>query len=234
MPTHSVLSALIVDDEKPARERLERLIAPIEAIETLGQAANAQEAMQFIEQSAPDLAFLDISMPEINGIQLAEWIQQHYPTVKIIFTTAYDEYALEAFEVNATDYLLKPIRRERLFKAVKKLFPKAASSQYYVIKDGSCTHKISIEDIVFLHADQKYTEVHLKDNIYLSSDSLKEFEQSYPQSFLRIHRSTLINPDFLEGIEQQQQSLHVLLKDTDRSPEVSRRHQAEIKKFLRL
>ncbi|NVJ65068.1 MAG: response regulator transcription factor [Gammaproteobacteria bacterium] len=234
MSSHPKLTALIVDDEKPARDRLQRLLAPIEAVETNAQAENAKQAMQQIEQAVPDLVFLDISMPEISGIQLAEWIQQKYPQVKIIFTTAYDEYALEAFEVNATDYLLKPIRRERLFKAIKKLFPKETSQQFYVLKDGHCTHKIAIDQIIFLHADQKYTEVHLKNNTYLSSDSLKEFEQTYPQHFLRIHRSTLINPQYLTGIQQQQQTMHVLLENTEFSPEVSRRHQADIRKFLKL
>ena len=232
-PTNT-LSVLIVDDEKPARQRLQRLIAPIAILESIGEAANAQEAIELINQQQPDLIFLDISMPTMNGIQLAEWINQHYSRIKIIFTTAYDEYALDAFEVNATDYLLKPIRHERLLKAVKKIIPQQIQEDYYTLKDGQSTHKIVLSDIIFLHADQKYTEIHLANKTYLSSDSLKVFEQTYPSYFLRIHRSTLINQAYLTGIQQQQQSMLVLLKDTQQQPEVSRRHQSTVRKFLKL
>lgn len=227
------LSALIIDDEKPARQRLQRLIAPLELLHLTDQAENAEVAMEKISESQPDLVFLDISMPAMNGIELAQWITKEYPTIKIIFTTAYDEYALDAFEVNATDYLLKPIRRERLLRAVKKLFPAEQQAEHYILKDGNITHKILLNDIIFLHADQKYTEVHLSDKTLLSSDSLKDFEERYPEQLLRIHRSTLINPDLLLGIEQQGSSMLVNLKNTETKPEVSRRHQAQVRKFLK-
>ncbi len=226
------LSVLIVDDEAPARQRLQRLISSIDILHAIGEAENAEFAIQQIQEQQPDLVFLDISMPSMNGIQLANWLSEQYPAVKIIFTTAYDEYALEAFDVNATDYLLKPIRRERLQKAVQKLIP--ASTTFYSIKDGQSTYRLNIQEIIWLHADQKYTEIHTKEKTYLTNDSLKDFEQAYPNTFLRIHRSSLINPKFLQGVEQHQQTMLALLNETDNKPEVSRRHQSDVRNFLKV
>ncbi len=226
------MTCLIIDDEQPARQRLRRLINPIDILEIEGEAADAEEALVMVKENQPDLVFLDISMPNMSGIQLANLLLEKYPKIKIIFTTAYDEYALEAFDVNAIDYLLKPIRRERLFKAVKKLLPEQENEAFYVLKDGNKTLKIAIDEIILLHSDNKYTEVHLMEKTLLSADSLKVFEENYPQKFLRIHRSTLINPKYLKSLEQQQQQMTVTLVSSDITPEVSRRHQAEIKKYL--
>ncbi len=227
------LTALIVDDEKPARDRLKRLLASINVIELIGQAENAEEAMELIKNYQPALVFLDISMPAMNGIQLANWLQQQNFSSQVIFTTAYDEYALEAFEVNAKDYLLKPIRSERLVAAIKKFLPKQNQQPFIVLKDASSTHKVALADIIYLHADHKYTEVHLTNKKYLTTDSLKEFEQKYPNLFMRIHRSTLINKHFLLGIENKQDAMHVILKEIDAKPKVSRRHQSELRKHLK-
>lgn len=227
------IKTLIVDDEKPARDRLARLIGPISSLDLVGEAENAELAMLMILDLQPQLIFLDISMPIMSGIQLADWIQKESIDTHVIFTTAYDEYALEAFEVNAKDYLLKPIRRERLVSAIKKLIPKQVESEFIVLKDSKSTQKVLLDDIIYLHADQKYTEIHLNDMQLLSSDSLKDFEQKYPEHFLRIHRSTLINKQFLMGLEHLNNSMHVVLKDCESKPEVSRRHQPELRKYLK-
>ncbi|WP_251358474.1 LytTR family DNA-binding domain-containing protein [Kangiella sp. TOML190] len=226
------ISALIVDDEQPARERLTRLINPIQAIDLIGEADSADAALAMIAKHQPQLIFLDISMPSMSGIQLAETLRQQANTAKIIFTTAFDEYALDAFDVSASDYLLKPIRRERLLEAIKKVLPEPKEDAFIVIKDAKTTRKIALNDIIFLHADQKYTEVYLSHTSYLTSDSLKEFEQNFSGYFLRIHRSTLVNRNFLKGFEQHKSGMFVTLNDTDKTPEVSRRHQAEVRKFF--
>lgn len=226
------ISALIVDDEKPARERLARLLNPISEIKLIGEASNAQEATKLIQSHKPQLIFLDISMPEVSGIELAARLRSENINSHIIFTTAYDEYALDAFEVSASDYLLKPIRSERLRAAIRKVMPKKESNAI-TVKDGTANLKIELNSIIYLHSDMKYTEIHLAEKVYLSSESLKIFEENYPNEFIRIHRSTLINRQSLIGIEQQSSGLVALIKGSDKKLEISRRHQANVRQFLK-
>ncbi|NVK22019.1 MAG: response regulator [Kangiellaceae bacterium] len=227
------LRVIIVDDEQPARDRLARLLSVYPTIEIIAKASDGQQALEMIKQQQPDLIFLDISMPVMNGMQLAAILSETFPQLQIIFTTAYDEYALQAFEVNAQDYLLKPIRPERLTQALKKLAPAKRQPEYLTIKDRDVTKRILVSDIICLHADQKYTEIHLASETYLCVDSLKELEQRFADTFMRLHRSTLVNRNYLMGIEQQHNgSLVALIKNCSLKPEISRRHQPEIRQFL--
>lgn len=226
------ITALIVDDEKPARERLTRLLKPLSEIKLIGEAGNAQEAITIIQNHKPQLIFLDISMPEVSGIELASRLRAENIDSHIIFTTAYDEYALDAFEVSASDYLLKPIRSERLKTAIRKIMPKP-ENRSITVKDGKASLKIALDSIIYLHSDMKYTEIHLAEKTYLSSESLKVFEETYPNEFMRIHRSTLINRQSLIGIEHHNSGLVALVKNSDKKLDISRRHQAEVRQFLK-
>ncbi len=229
-----MISVLIVDDEQPARQRLRRLLDEHPQLDIVGEADNGQTALELIEQQQPDLIFLDISMPVMNGMQVAKQLNQQPHQPHIIFTTAYDEYALQAFDVDAQDYLLKPIRQERLSKALQKLERKPTSDKptFMSIRERETVRRIAIKDILFLHSDQKYTEVHLTDEVLLSSDSLKDLEQRFADDFIRIHRSTLVNRQHLIGIEQDDNSCVALIKGSKSKPEISRRHQPDVRQFL--
>lgn len=231
------MKVILVDDEQPARQRLGRLLRVHPQLEIIAEASDGDQALEKIRQHKPDLIFLDISMPVMSGMQLAKILVDELPQVNIIFTTAYDQFALDAFEVKAQDYLLKPIRQERLTDCLHKIRrqnapTEQASSQSLTIKDKNTLHKIALSEIIFLHSDQKYTEVHTAERVLLSSDSLKTLEQRFGEQFIRAHRSTLINRDYLIGLQNQQQAVCALLKDCPETPEVSRRHQVEIKQFL--
>lgn len=229
-----MISVLIVDDEQPARQRLRRLLDEHPQLDIIGEAENGQQALDLIEQNQPDLVFLDISMPVMNGMQVAKQLNQTEQQPHIIFTTAYDEYALQAFDVNAQDYLLKPIRQERLTKALQKLLRQLTSNKtrYLTIRERETVRRVAISDVLFLHSDQKYTEVHLANELLLSSESLKDLEQRFVDDFIRIHRSTLVNRQHLIGIEQDDSGCLALIQGSKSKPEISRRHQPDVRQFL--
>lgn len=224
--------ALIVDDEEPARQRLARLLDHMPQVELVGEAANGEQALELLQTLQPSIIFLDISMPVMNGMQLATIIAEQFPHIHVIFTTAYDEYAIKAFDVNAKDYLLKPIRKERLAQSINKLPQPDPSRPFITIKHKDALHRIFIEQIIYLHADQKYTEVFTKESYWLITDSLKDMEEKYSHFFIRIHRSTLVNKHYFTGIELDKGKMMVILKDSDARLEVSRRHHTAIRRFI--
>lgn len=226
------MKTIIVDDEQPARDRIRRLLSHYNSICIVGEAANGQEALELVREQAPQLIFLDISMPVMNGVELAKILSQEFPQLKIIFTTAYDQYALEAFDVNATDYLLKPIRKERLHKALSKLIPSNVQQEHITIRERDVVKKVLLNDILYLQSDQKYVEIHLSEQVLLASESLKELENRFPHLFLRIHRSTLVNRQHFYGIEQDDSRCVALLRNSNSKPPISRRHQADARQFL--
>ena len=229
-----MISVLIVDDEQPARQRLKRLLDSHPELTIVGEAENGQQALELIAQQQPDLVFLDISMPVMNGMQVAKQLNRASHQPYIIFTTAYDEYALQAFDVDAQDYLLKPIRQERLNKALQKL-PQTQTTQnqrFLTIRERDSVRRVAIDQILFLHSDQKYTEVHTLKEMLLTSDSLKELEQRFTHDFIRIHRSTLVNRQHLVGVEQDDNCCLALIEHSKHKPEISRRHQPDVRQFL--
>ncbi|AOE48835.1 LytR/AlgR family response regulator transcription factor [Kangiella sediminilitoris] len=226
------MKTIIVDDEKPARERIRRLLADYPNVDVVAEASNGEDALNKIQQQQPQLVFLDISMPVMNGVELARILSQDHPTLHIIFTTAYDQYALDAFDVSATDYLLKPIRKERLSKALSKIMTLHQDEPFITVRERDGVRKVLLKNIIYLHSDQKYVEIHIKGQTLLSSDSLKDLEQRYPNIFLRVHRSTLVNRLHFYGIEQDDGQCVALLRNCEIKPVISRRHQAEARQFL--
>ena len=227
-----MLKTIIVDDEQPARQRIHRLLDEYAELEVMAEASNGEQALEFIQRLQPDLVFLDISMPVMNGVELAHILSKDFPHLNIIFTTAYDQYALEAFDVNAVDYLLKPIRKERLNKALSKLIKPQVKDEFITVRERDTVRKVLLKNILFLHSDQKYIEIHLHNKTLLSSESLKDLETRFPQFFLRIHRSTLVNRKHFYGIEQDDGQCVALLRDCTFKPIISRRHQADARQFL--
>lgn len=241
------MKILIVDDEKLARERLSRLLLEIDNHSNLIEAENGLVALQQTELHNPDIVLLDIRMPGMDGIETANRLSQTDTPPAIIFTTAYDEYALKAFDSQAIAYLLKPVRKEKLEKALhsaKRLNRVQLQSittdnsppakQHLSVRIHSGLRQIDLEDIYYFQAEQKYVTVKYKEGEVLLEDSLKSLETQYADHFIRIHRNALISKQQLKAIRKDQQGRYLAeLKDVEEKIEVSRRHVALVRKFLK-
>lgn len=211
------LRVFIVDDEPPARNRLRELLSDCNAqlpLVVVGEAGNGQEALDDLIETPADVVLLDIRMPQMDGIELAQHLQKlPYPPV-IIFTTAYDAYAIRAFELHAIDYLLKPIRLGRLFDALTRA-RNAVPVQYEVLREllpeprrnfsvheRGKIHLVPIEQVLFLRAELKYITVRTLEREYLIEESLTALEKEFAGRFVRIHRNCLVARSKIEGFER--------------------------------
>lgn len=194
------ITALIVDDERNAREEIKLLLKSYLDIEVIGEAKNADDAREQIEIKYPDLLFLDIQMPEKTGFDLLESLDN---VPHVIFTTAYDQYAVKAFEVSAIDYLMKPIREERFAKAMQQLKVKSASKNdnRIFVKDRQQYHFISWNKVHLIESMDNYARLFFEDkNVFLKS-SLNLLEEKLDASqFFRVNRAQIINLNFIEKI----------------------------------
>jgi two-component system response regulator AlgR len=247
---------LIVDDEKPARDRLRQLVDDFGVHEVVGEAGNGEQAIAIAAQTAPDIVLLDIRMPGVDGIETAHHLNAMERPPAVVFTTAYDEYAIDAFDARAIGYVLKPVRRERLQRALEHaqrlsgqtLNEIAEESQMDARRNHVCARLhdelrlIPIRDVSYFNADQKYVCVHHEDGEDLIDDSLKSLEQEFSDSFVRIHRSALVAVDKIEKLEKSADGkTHVVLrnnpKDDDNAPHdelvISRRHLATVRRRLK-
>lgn len=205
-----MIRCIVIDDEEMARRLLEKYIAKIPNLKLMDSFENPLEALTLLSNDSVDLVFLDIQMPEIKGTDFARSIHKN---VKIIFTTAYSEYALEGFELSAMDYLLKPITFNRFLAAVQK-YPevKDLSSETTIsIKSGYDLIKVPTADIRFIMSESEYVTYFLKDRKIMSYNSLKSLEiQLDSSNFMRVHRSYIVNKSFISGISGR----NLLLGDT--------------------
>jgi two-component system LytT family response regulator len=198
------MKALIVDDERLGRAELRRLLEPHPEVEIVGEARDAEEAQALIEQLQPDLLFLDIQMPGRTGFELLEGLDR---VPLVIFTTAYDEYALKAFEVNALDYLLKPVSPERLDAALaraalRKAKPAMDASQRIFVKDGERCWFVTLGDVVLIESEGNYARLCFGGNRPLVLRSLNYLgERLDPAIFFRASRKHLLNLHFIESID---------------------------------
>lgn len=241
------LKVLIADDETPARNRLKALLAEIPNVVVTGEADNGREVLSCAAELLPDVLLLDIRMPVMDGIEAAEHAQKLFHPPAIIFTTAYDTHALQAFELNAVDYLLKPIRLERLRAALAKaqvlrpaqieaLHSLAPQRTHFSIHERGRILLVPVPDVIYLRAELKYLTLRTAAREYLLEDSLNRIEQEFPERFLRIHRSCLVLRDAVQGFERRQEEdgeTHwvVLLKGLTETMPVSRRQQHILKDF---
>ncbi|MEQ8304088.1 MAG: response regulator transcription factor [Cyclobacteriaceae bacterium] len=238
------MRALIVDDERLARKELSKLLEEHPSIEVVGEAMNADEAEQMINDQNPDLLFLDIQMPGRTGFQLLESLDS---APLVVFTTAYDEFALKAFEVNALDYLLKPIHPERLSEAVQKISEKERSrggrardkklglEDQVFVKDGDRCWFVSLTNIRLFESDGNYIKVYFDNNRPMIHKSLNALDEKLDErAFFRASRKHIINLSWVESIEPWfNGGLMVKLKGGDKV-EVSRRQAAKFKDMMSL
>ncbi|MGD9842700.1 MAG: LytR/AlgR family response regulator transcription factor [Steroidobacteraceae bacterium] len=239
---------LIVDDEAPARERLQRLLSDTPDYELIGQAANGEQALQLCQQQQPDVVLLDVRMPGLSGIEVAQHLNTLDEPPAVIFTTAYDDYALDAFEAEAIGYLLKPIRKEKLARALhhaarlslsrlQQLKNKNAASTaraHICAKLGEQLRLIPVNDIRYFVAEQKYITVHHAKGTDLIDESLKDLSAEFAEGFIRIHRNTLVAERVIAGVVRDEEGQYkVQLRDTTEMLPISRRHNTAVLRRLR-
>ncbi len=238
------MRVLIVDDEAPARARLRRLLEELEGTEVVGEAADGRAALEAQQALLPDVLLLDIRMPGMDGMEAARELARLPQPPAVIFTTAYSEHALEAFEAEAIDYLVKPVRKERLEQAlqrVQRLSPAAAEQtevgeghRYLTVRKHGGLHLIPVNEITHFQADNKYVTAYLHGREELLEESLKQLEEEYGERLLRIHRNALVSLEALEGLEKDSEGrCYVSLRGIGRGPEISRRHLAQVRRVLK-
>lgn len=246
------MKVLIVDDEAPARDRLQHMLEENADVEVVGTAGNGQDAVDATARLRPDVVLLDIRMPGMNGIEAAHHLNALEQPPAIVFTTAYDEYAIDAFDAMAVGYVLKPVRRERLHRALGQAAKVSRAALNSVAgpagADEPRTHVCSrvqgeiklipVDDIAYFHADQKYTRVVYSGGQHLIDDSLKQLEQEFADRLVRIHRSVLVAVQQIDSlVKSGDGEISVKLRGEDRatpdSLTLSRRHVAAVKRRLR-
>ncbi len=238
---------LIVDDEKPARDRLKRLIDSLPEHEAIGEARNGEEAVQRALQEQPDLILMDIRMPGMDGIEAARQLLEQDEPPAIVFTTAFSDHALEAFEAHAVDYLLKPVKLERLQQALEASQRLNRAQLRHSVKEVEQTEArqhicarvrgnlvlVPLTDIYYFQAEQKYVTVRHADGELLIEEPLKSLEQEFHKDFYRIHRNALVRLDKIAGMRNQQDAHQVFFHDIDDQLDISRRHLPGVRKLLK-
>jgi len=246
------LRVFIVDDEPPARNRLRDLLNDCSeqlALEVVGEAGNGREALDKLAEIIADVVLLDIRMPQMDGIELAQHLNKLPKPPVVIFTTAYDAYAIKAFDLRVIDYLLKPIRLGRLFEALnrarlavpvqtetlRELLPEPRKN--LSIHERGKIHLIPIEQVLYLRAELKYITVRTAEREYLIEESLNALEKEFATRLVRIHRNSLIAKDAIAGFEkggdEGESGWMVKLKGLDELLAISRRQQHIVREFSR-
>jgi two-component system response regulator AlgR len=241
------LKVLVVDDEPPARERLRSLLAEMPDVEVVGEAVNGEQALAKAGELEPDVVLLDVRMPGMDGLEAARHLGQLEEPPAVIFTTAYDEYAMNAFDAQAVGYLLKPIRKEKLLGALEHAsrltraqLQKLAASKQEARTHIAARHReglrlIPVENVQFFFAEQKYTTVKHVNGEDLIEDSLRALEEELGSAFVRIHRNALVSVRYLERIERNADGQYfVRLQGCEAPLQVSRRMAGELRERFRI
>ncbi|MGD8711129.1 MAG: LytTR family DNA-binding domain-containing protein [Ectothiorhodospiraceae bacterium] len=242
------MKILIVDDEAPARSRLATLIKAVGGNDIVGEAGSGEEALTAVDRYRPDVVLLDIRMPGMDGLEAAARLSQMSRPPAVIFVTAYGDHALEAFDTAAIDYLVKPVRRDRLAAALQRarrlnraqlealVTPGCddAGRQHILCRRRSGVELIPVESIRYFMADQKYVTVAHAQGEDLIEDSLKQLETEFGDRFVRIHRKSLVARDRLLGLEKGSDGrVYAVLQDSDDRLEISRRHLPRVRSLIR-
>jgi two-component system, LytTR family, response regulator AlgR len=241
------VNILIVDDEKPARDRLSRMVRDLEGHSLVGEAVNGLEALGLAQTLEPDIVLMDIRMPGMDGIEAARHIAKLEHPPAVVFATAYSDHALEAFETHAVDYLLKPVKQERLQAAIDAAMrPTRAQSskeeevlsdleerQHICARVRGSLVLVPIEDIYYFHAEQKYVTVRYTGGEVLIEDPLKSLETEFGERFHRIHRNALVNLTRIGGLRSENDGHQVTFRDIDDTLEISRRHLPGVRKIVK-
>lgn len=242
-------SVLIVDDEALARDRLRSLLTEMPDIRLVGEAETGEQALEMADELAPDVVLLDVRMPGVDGLETARRLKEFPEPPAVIFTTAFDEYAVNAFEAQAVGYLLKPIRAEKLRAAIlqagrltRPQMAQAAAVARFVerrthiaVRNRDTTRLVPLDEIIYFQADQKYTTVKHRSGEDLIEESLRSLEDDLGNQFVRIHRNALVNSRLLQSIERDSTGQHfVTLRDCPQRLAVSRRMAGDLRDRFRI
>jgi two-component system, LytTR family, response regulator AlgR len=242
------VKVVIADDELPARTRLRRLLEELGGYQIVAEAANGAEALAACARELPELVLMDIRMPGIGGVEAARHLSALAQPPAVIFVTAYDEYAVDAFDAQAVGYLLKPVRKERLqsvlhhaarltraqLSAVAQADSKRERRHHIAARIADRLRLIPVENILYFQADQKYVCVRHLEGEVLIDEPLKDLEEEFAPDFLRIHRSALIAVKHLLAVEKLANGQYqARLRGSDQALAVSRRHATALRRMLR-
>ncbi|WP_205943969.1 LytR/AlgR family response regulator transcription factor [Pedobacter xixiisoli] len=224
------IRTMIIDDERSSRAELKRMLEVFPELELVGEAANADEAELLIHIQQPELLFLDIQMPERSGFELLQSLQQ---VPDVIFTTAFDQYAVKAFEVNALDYLLKPIRSERLALAIERIHSKLSTKQTadrVFVKDRDRYHFVSWDKIYLVESLDNYAKLFFDDQSVLFKSSLNKLQHKLDKrQFFRCNRAQLVNLNYIAQITNQSSNKLTILLKSGQKVELSERRSVEFR-----
>lgn len=237
------MKVLIVDDEAPARERIAQLVGDIGGYQVVGGARNGDEALHQVQRHRPDVVLMDVRMPGMDGLCAAARLRDVDDAPAVIFVSAFGEHALEAFDVDAADYLVKPVRRARLEEALARAGrlsgvapaggPEHGRDHVLCRRRGDMT-LIPLERIHYFQADHKYVTVRHDEGEDLIEESLRQLEETFPGRLVRIHRNALVCRRSLGGMERDLNGRHyVAIRGIDQRLEVSRRHVPAVRRLLR-
>lgn len=245
-----MIKVILIDDEPLSREILKAYLKKFEQVEVVQECNDGFEGVKAVQHHQPDLIFLDIQMPKINGFEMLELLDPRPP---VIFITAFDEFALKAFEANAIDYLLKPVPEDRFCKAIEKYLQQVTTSSAsrstdqlleamahtpaqqnrIVVKTGSKVKIIPIHDILYLEADDDYVKVTTAEGQFLKNKTLQFYEQTLdPQQFVRVHRSYIVHINQITKIEPYQKETHLAILRGGTQIPVSKTGYAKLKSLL--
>lgn len=243
------IRTVIVEDEELARDLLKSFLKDSKNIDLIGECENGFEGVKIINELKPDLVFLDIQMPKINGFEMLELIE-HKP--HIVFATAYDQFALKAFEYNAADYLLKPYSKERLQEAIKKVaerieagsssseitdkiinFPREDFLERIVVKDRSKIHIIPVDQIRYIEAMDDYVMIYTREGRFIKQQTMKRLENTLkPSDFIRIHRSHIVRIEEINEIQQYEKESYIVILHDKTRLKVSKTGYKNLKEIL--
>jgi len=245
-----MIKAILIDDEPLSREILKSYLRKFPSIEVVDECNDGFEGVKSIQQHQPDLVFLDIQMPKINGFEMLELIN---PVPSVIFITAFDEYAFKAFEANAIDYLLKPVSEERFQKAIQKYLDKTSGTpgktddllaimaqspsqnNRIVVKTGNKVKIIPIHDIHYLEADDDFVKIVSVEGSFLKNKTLSFYEQTLdPQQFVRVHRSYILHISQITKIEPYHKETHMAVLQNGQQIPISKTGYGKLKSILGL
>lgn len=244
-----MIRIFIADDETPARERLKELLGDIAAelpTEVVGEARNGLETLERLPESGADVLLLDIQMPGMDGLEVARHLAALADPPAVMFVTAHDRHAVEAFELNALDYLMKPVRAERLAAALRKAsapsreqLAKAAQNarEYISVAERNRISLVPVRDILYLRAEQKYVTVRTKAREHLIEEPLVALEREFAATFIRIHRNCLVARAAIRGFERgaggdEDPHWVVLIEGLDEKLPVSRRQWSQVRELI--
>jgi two-component system response regulator AlgR len=234
-----------VDDEKLARDRISRMLADVDGYDVVGEAGHGMEAIEQCQRAQPDVVLLDIRMPGMDGLEAARHLMQMEEPPAVVFCTAYEEHAIEAFNVQAVGYLLKPVRREDLVNVLRSA-KRANKAQLAALmeQDGDRRSHISartrrgielipIDEVRFFQADQKYVTVRHGEGELLIDETLRELEDEFGERFVRVHRNALVASRYIEGLERDENGhFQIRMRGVDERVDISRRHLSSVRKYV--